>query len=38
MIGHRVRAKKELDIENQSKLGKYLVERIIKEISIGFTS
>ena len=37
MIGHKVRAKKELDMENQSKLGKYLVERTIKEISTGFT-
>ena len=37
MIGHGVRAKKELDMENQSKLGKYLVERTIKEISIEFT-
>ena len=30
MTGHRVGAKKELDMENQSKLGKYLVERTIK--------
>ena len=30
-------AKKELDMENQSKLGKYLVERTIKEISTEFT-
>ena len=38
MTGHRVRAKKELDMENQSKLEKYLVERTIKEISTGFTT
>ena len=37
MTGHRVRAKKEMDMENQSKLGKYLVEKTIKEISTRST-
>ena len=27
MTGHRVKAKKEMDMENQNKLGKYLVEK-----------
>ena len=37
MTGHKVRAKKEMDMENQSKLGKYLVEKTIKEISTRST-
>ena len=39
MTGHRVRAKKEMDMENQSKLGKYLVEKkkTIKEVSTRST-
>ena len=37
MTGHRVRAKKKMDMENQSKLGKYLVEKTIKEISTRST-